>query len=110
MAAGKGNWTALREADNHHLGQFRAATDLLKRTVNMTCNFCGNDAGTDRAFSNAEDSGGKSVCICHNCVRDLYIALIAQEMRPPRPISSSPKSPTSAGRAQVIHLRPRKDQ
>jgi hypothetical protein len=75
----------------------------------MICNFCGND-GTDRAFGNADDGGVKAVCICHSCVRDLYVTMIAQEMRPARPAAASAKSPSSAGRAQVIRLRPRRDQ
>jgi hypothetical protein len=74
----------------------------------MTCSFCGNEARSNRAFSSAESDEGRPCCICHDCVRDLYIAMIAAEMRPPSPRPNIARSPS--GGAQVIHLHPRKDQ
>jgi hypothetical protein len=74
----------------------------------MTCSFCGNEARPDRAFSSAESGVGEASSICHDCVRDFYIAMIAAEMRPrsaPRPNIARGASRT----AQVIRLYPRDD-
>jgi hypothetical protein len=78
--------------------------------VEVTCSFCGKAARVDRVFYDAEERGGRSGCICHDCVRDLYIAMIAAEMRPPPPIRSITPVRSPSARAQVIPLHPRKDQ
>jgi hypothetical protein len=78
--------------------------------VEVTCSFCGKAASSDRVFRDAEDSAGRSGCICHDCVRNLYIAMIAAEMRPPLPIRSITPVRSRSARAQVIPLYPRKDQ
>jgi hypothetical protein len=75
----------------------------------MTCSFCGNEARTDRAFSSAERKGVLGSGICHDCVRDLYVAMIAAEMRPRRPARNSASPRSSSGGGQVIRLHPRKD-
>jgi hypothetical protein len=75
----------------------------------MTCSFCGNEARADRSFGGVDDGGGRGGCICHDCVRDLYINMIAAEMRPPRSTRNTAAARSSSGRAQVIRLHPRKD-
>jgi hypothetical protein len=74
----------------------------------MTCSFCGNEARADRLFGGVEDGGGRRGRICHDCVRDLYISMIAAEIRPPRPNRNS-ATRSSSGRAQIIRLHPRKN-
>jgi hypothetical protein len=78
--------------------------------VEVTCNFCGKVARLGRVFCGGEDSGGQSGCICHDCVRDLYVAMIAAEMRPPPPVRNLSPMRSPSSRAQVIPLHPRKDQ
>jgi hypothetical protein len=73
----------------------------------VNCNFCGKTARMGRAF--CADDSGRGGCICHDCVRDLYIAMIAEEMRPPPPAREITAVRPAAARAQVIPLHPRKD-
>jgi hypothetical protein len=76
----------------------------------VICSFCGKTAPKDRAFSSADDSDGRCVCICHDCVRDLYIAMIAEEMRSLSRARDTAPLPSSSVGAQIIRLHPRKDQ
>lgn len=75
----------------------------------MTCSFCGNEARPDRAFSSAESGVEEPSCICHDCVRDLYIEMIAAEMQP-RSVLRPNIARSASGTARVIRLHPRKDQ
>jgi hypothetical protein len=50
----------------------------------MTCGFCAKEA-RDRAFTGHAGLGLRPDYICYDCVRELYVAMIAPEMQPPRP-------------------------
>ena len=71
----------------------------------MTCGFCANEA-RERAFSGIAVGGGRRDCICFDCVRQLYVAMIAPEMRPP-PARNPTRPP--ARRARVIPLYPHRE-
>lgn len=72
----------------------------------MTCGFCANEA-RERAFTGIAGGDGRRDCICFDCVRELYVAMIAPEIRPPRPVRN-PIRPSSQS-AQVIRLDPRRN-
>jgi len=71
----------------------------------MTCGFCANEA-RERAFTGVA-SGGRCDCICYDCVRELYVAMIVSEMGPPQPVRNP--IPPSSRRARVIRPYPRRE-
>jgi hypothetical protein len=75
----------------------------------MTCSFCRNQAPVECVFTAVSGGDGGYGSICQNCVRDLYIAMIAEEMLPTRPVRNQ-AGRSSSGRGHVVRLRPRKNQ
>ena len=73
----------------------------------MKCSFC--KAPVERAFT-ADDGDGGCACICQNCVRDLYIGMVAEEMLPARPVPNQPIGRSLSGRGHVIRLHLRRDR
>jgi hypothetical protein len=69
----------------------------------MICGFCGKDA--NYTFTGLADGAEQGDCICYDCVRDLYIAMIAAEMLQRRRFREPPHP--SSQPAHVIRMRPR---